>query len=79
MTAENVAIVFKTVDLIQTYLYSWLSIPLEHCNNPFTAADHWIRNGRVRKWRFIISCLDNVGNTEVADQLLLNSEPPSGV
>ena len=60
--------------------FGWLlDIPDAHHTNPHTAAEWWMRNSENKRWRSIIWCLDQVGRTGIADELIPYSEPPSGV
>lgn len=56
----------------------WLGIPDEHCTDPVSAAAWWVREGRDRRWRVIIYWLDEVGEVELAEELMPYSESPSG-
>lgn len=80
MTPENVATVFKTGILTnKDFSFRALGIPKDHLNNPLTAAQWWLKNGKNRSWRYIIYSLDKVGATRIADQLMPYSESPSGM
>ena len=84
LSIENVACVFKTGVLkkrggVGVRFGWWLGIPEEHFTDPLSASSWWIRHGEDRRWRKIIFRLDDVGETEIADELMPYSEPPSGV
>ena len=60
-------------------LAGWLGIPDDEWTNPLTAAEWWMSNGQDRMWRSIIWYLDRIDETDLADELMPYSEPPSGV
>ena len=92
LNVHNVASVFRTANLTNfaigpdiphdkhTILAIGLGIPRDKCINPLTAAEWWMRkNNQDRSWRSIIWNLDYLEETELADELMPYSEPPSGV
>ena len=83
LTSENVEAVFRTGVLSKRNwcggtFGQYLDIP-ESIEDPLSAAAWWVREGRDRQWRKIIFYLDWVEETELADELMPYSEPPSGV
>ena len=85
LTTENVGIVFKTGGLNTrkargfTSFAEQLHVPKSLVTDPLRAASWWITKGREQRWRVIISALDWIGETGIADELMPYSEPPSGV
>ena len=84
LSKENVTCLFRTGVLTRQGLFDdglgwWLDIPSNLHNNPPSAADWWLKQGEDRRWRRIIYSLDRDGKTEIADELIPYSEPPSGV
>lgn len=85
LTSANVTTLFNTgiltkagVDSSKPF-HKLLKIPLDLINNPPKAAEWWVENGKPRQWRYIIFCLDYIGETDKADELMQYSEQPSGV
>ena len=91
LTAENVASVFMTGVLtksssirgssgFETLSFGeLLGIHGDLINHPLRAAAWWVRQGKDRRWRLIIYYLDDIGETELAEELMPYSEPPSGM
>ena len=84
LTKENVGIVFKTGGLKTrragfSSFAEELSVPENLVKDPLRAASWWVTKGRDRRWRVIIFTLDWIGKTEIANELMPYSEPPSGV
>ena len=88
LSKENVTCVFRTGvppgkelsgRMYKLGLGWYLAIPSDLHNNPPSAADWWLKQGRDQRWRSIIFSLDRDGETGIADELMPYSEPPSGV
>ena len=82
LNVENVEYVFKNGVLLKGAFPGYralLDIPDILLNDPRGAANWWVTQGRDRRWRVIIHFLDCVEETELADELIPFSEPPSGM
>ena len=85
LTSENVGAVFRT-GVLTKVLHGYFALTFgrelgisESIEDPLSAAACWVREGEDRRWKVIIYHLDWVGETEIADELMPYSEPPSGV
>lgn len=81
LTADNVRDIFeKTSNLKKLCGFSLLNIPHDKCGNAATAAEWFVNHTSVKKtWRWMIYCLDFIGDTALADSIMDRAEPPAGV
>ena len=78
-TVENVRPVLeKTSNLNDLCLY--LDIRDNKRDDAATAADYFVNHDMQRRsWKWIIFLLDHIGDTDVAESIMVNAEPSAGV
>ena len=61
-------------------LCSYLDIPDDKRGDAATAAEYYVNNDTGgRGWRHMISWLDFIGDTDLANSIMEYAEPPEGV
>ena len=79
LTVDSVKEVFKNTRFLNG-LHSWLSIPHDKRSDVATAAEYYVNHSRVyRRGRQIIWCLDQIGDTVLADSIMSCAEPSTGM
>ena len=79
LSVDKVQALFeKTSDLAR--LCSHLRIPDDKCGHAATAAEYYVNNDTGKRgWRWLIWCLDGIGDTDLASSIMEYAEPPEGV
>ena len=79
LTVDSVREVFKnTSDLNMLYFY--LNIPDDKSSDAATAAEYYVNHSRkYMRGRWIIWCLDKIGDTTLADSVMSCAEPSTGM
>ena len=79
LSVDKVQALFeKTSNLAE--LCSHFGIPDDKWGDAATAAEYYVNNDTgSRGWRWLIWCLDYIGDTDLANSIMEYAEPPEGV